>query len=191
MHATKRTQFSGGARRKDRCRRVRRRCSCRIFQRMSPQEKSPCKLTMLKWRSDSVKCWKHVFRKRRLFHPNERRAAYRLGARCWRKGICHRRWPAARGSGADGPCRNAVSASAIPREPRHTRQPCISPGRKPAPRRRWSARRCNSRSARCRRRRRRSASGSTGAAPCRRESALSAASPARTTAWRLRREPRM
>ena len=130
MHATKRMQFSGGARRKDHCRKVRRRCSCRIFQRMSPQEKSPCKLTMLKWRSDSVKCWKHVFRKRRLFHPNERRAAYRLGTGRWRKGICHRRWPAARGSGADGPCRNAVSASAIPREPRHTRQPCIFPRKK-------------------------------------------------------------
>ena len=41
--------------------------------------------------------------------------------------------------------------------------------RKPTPRRRWSARRCNSRSARCPRPRRRSASGSTGAAPCRRE----------------------
>ena len=52
------------------------------------------------------------------FHPNERRAAHRLGARCWRKGICHRRWSAARGSDVDGPCRAAVSASAIPREPR-------------------------------------------------------------------------
>jgi len=65
----------------------------------------------------------------------------------------------------------------------------FSPGRKPTPRRRWSARRCNSRSARCRSPRRRSASGSTGATPCRRGSARSAASPARTPAarpsWRV------